>query len=192
MNGKYRFEADLASQLSVLPSYTALGMASLLPHQTLAYKPRAKSWWTANRVLAPQRNDILAAVEGVAVKGEDLMAMKRDEGREFVREKMVVYVYHNTVDATGDYAPTEGNTFEAVRRAIDEIADLVGHIINNLNGSQVLITADHGFLFPESAPERDRQEQADGQAGGHGHREEAILLGHKLPDTTAPGTGYVR
>lgn len=25
--------------LSVLPSYTALGMASLLPHDTMAYKP---------------------------------------------------------------------------------------------------------------------------------------------------------
>ena len=39
LNGKYRFEATLTSQLGVLPSYTALGMASLLPHKTLAYKP---------------------------------------------------------------------------------------------------------------------------------------------------------
>ena len=39
LNGKYRFEAELSSQLGVLPSYTALGMASLLPHRTLAYKP---------------------------------------------------------------------------------------------------------------------------------------------------------
>ena len=38
LNGKYRFEATLTSQLGVLPSYTALGMASLLPHKTLAYK----------------------------------------------------------------------------------------------------------------------------------------------------------
>lgn len=38
LNGKYRFEANLASQLGVLPSYTALGMASLLPHNVLTYK----------------------------------------------------------------------------------------------------------------------------------------------------------
>ena len=38
LNGKYRLEATLSSQLGVLPSYTALGMASLLPHKTLAYK----------------------------------------------------------------------------------------------------------------------------------------------------------
>jgi hypothetical protein len=30
LNGKYRFEATLSSHLGVLPSYTALGMASLL------------------------------------------------------------------------------------------------------------------------------------------------------------------
>ena len=49
LNGKYRFEADLSSQLGVLPSYTALGMASLLPHKTLAYKATATCWWTASR-----------------------------------------------------------------------------------------------------------------------------------------------
>jgi hypothetical protein len=32
-----RFEADLTSQLGVVPSYTALGMASLPPHQALTY-----------------------------------------------------------------------------------------------------------------------------------------------------------
>ena len=42
LNGKYRFEATLSSQLGVLPSYTALGMASLLPHKTLAYKPERR------------------------------------------------------------------------------------------------------------------------------------------------------
>ena len=35
LNGTYRFAAELTSQLGVLPSYTKLGMASLLPHQTL-------------------------------------------------------------------------------------------------------------------------------------------------------------
>lgn len=39
LNGTYRFEATLASQLGVLPSYTALGMASLLPYHTLSFKP---------------------------------------------------------------------------------------------------------------------------------------------------------
>ncbi|WP_410218838.1 PglZ domain-containing protein [Paracoccus sp. (in: a-proteobacteria)] len=37
LNGRYRFTASTKSQLGVLPSYTGLGMASLLPHTSLAY-----------------------------------------------------------------------------------------------------------------------------------------------------------
>ena len=37
LNGTYRVQAELSSQLGILPSYTALGMASLLPHTKLEY-----------------------------------------------------------------------------------------------------------------------------------------------------------
>jgi uncharacterized protein (TIGR02687 family) len=191
LNGKYRFEAELTSQLSVLPSYTALGMASLLPHQTLAYKPTGEVLVDGKSTASlPQRSEILAGIEGIAVKGDDLLAMRKDEGREFVREKMVIYVYHNTVDATGDHAATEGSTFEAVRKAINEIASLVGHIINSLNGSQVLITADHGFLFQESAPEpTDKSALAD-KPDGTVIAKKRYLLGHKLPEHDCVWHGF--
>lgn len=191
LNGKYRFEANLTSQLSVLPSYTALGMASLLPHQTLAYKPTGEVLVDGKLASSlPLRSEILATVEGVAIKGDDLLAMRKDEGREFVREKMVIYVYHNTVDATGDYAPTEGKTFEAVRKAINEIASLVGHIINNLNGSQVLITADHGFLFQESAPEQTDRSALTDKPDGTVIAKKRYLLGLKLPEHDSAWHGF--
>jgi hypothetical protein len=41
VNSKSRFKASLDGMLGVLPSYTALGMAALLPHQALAYKESA-------------------------------------------------------------------------------------------------------------------------------------------------------
>jgi uncharacterized protein (TIGR02687 family) len=151
LNGKYRFEAQLASQLGVLPSYTALGMASLLPHKTLAYKG-ADVLVDGKSSAAGARDAILQAVKGIACKAEELMAMRKDEGREFVKDKRVVYIYHNTVDAVGDSASTEGDTFGAVRRAINEIAALVGYVVNNLSGTHVVVTADHGFLFTETAP----------------------------------------
>jgi hypothetical protein len=37
-NSKNRFKATIEGMLGVLPSYTALGMAALLPHKSLAYK----------------------------------------------------------------------------------------------------------------------------------------------------------
>jgi uncharacterized protein (TIGR02687 family) len=150
LNGKYRFEATLSSQLGVLPSYTALGMASLLPHKTLTYKG-SDVLVDGKSSIASERDGILQAVGGLACKCDELMAKKKEEGREFVKDKRVVYIYHNTVDAVGDDAKTEGHTFEAVRRAIDELAALVGYIVNNLNGHHIVVTADHGFLFTETA-----------------------------------------
>ena len=125
LNGKYRFEATLTSQLGVLPSYTALGMASLLPHKTLAYKG-IDVLVDGKSSVAGERDGILQAVGGMACKADELMAKKKDEGREFVKDKRVVYIYHNKVDAIGDDGKTEGETFEAVRQAIDELAALVG------------------------------------------------------------------
>ena len=191
LNGKYRFEAELTSQLGVLPSYTALGMASLLPHEKIDYKPTGEVLVNGKATSSlQQRNEILSMVEGVAVKAEDLLAMRKDEGREFVREKTLVYVYHNTVDATGDFAPTESNTFEAVRKAINEIASLVGHIINSLNGSQVLITADHGFLFEESAPDLTDKSVLTDKPDGTVIAKKRYLLGHKLPEHDCAWHGF--
>ncbi len=38
INGKYRMAAELEPMPGVLPGYTALGMAALPPHETLAFK----------------------------------------------------------------------------------------------------------------------------------------------------------
>jgi uncharacterized protein (TIGR02687 family) len=150
LNGKYRFEATLSSQLGVLPSYTALGMASLLPHKSLTYKG-FDVLVDGKSSIAGERDSILQSVGGLACKFDELMAKKKEEGREFVKDKRIVYIYHNAVDAVGDDGKTEGKTFEAVRTAINELAALVGYIVNNLNGHHIVVTADHGFLFTETA-----------------------------------------
>lgn len=151
INGKYRFKATLDAMLGVLPSYTALGMAALLPHATLAYKANGDVLVDGKPSASlEQRSAILAGHGGVAVRAEDLMAMNKDAGREFVKPWRVVYVYHNQVDAVGDSASTESKTFAAVRTAIRELSGLVRFIINNLNGTTVLVTADHGFLYQDS------------------------------------------
>ena len=161
LNGKYRFEATLSSQLGVLPSYTALGMASLLPHKALTYKG-TDVLVDGRSSIASERDGILQAVGGLVCKCNELMAKKKEEGREFVKDKRVVYIYHNTVDAVGDDGKTEGKTFEAVRTAINELSALVGYIINNLNGHHIVVTADHGFLFTETARvETDKSKLTD-------------------------------
>ncbi len=188
LNGKYRFEATLSSQLGVLPSYTALGMASLLPHKTLAYKG-TDVLVDGKSSIASERDGILQAVGGAACKCDELMAKKKDEGREFVKDKRVVYIYHNTVDSVGDDGKTEGHTFEAVRRAIDELAAIVVYIVNNLNGNHIVLTADHGFLFTETARVETDKSKLNEKPDSTILAKKRYLLGPHLPDHDAAWHG---
>jgi uncharacterized protein (TIGR02687 family) len=183
LNGKYRLQAELGSQLGVLPSYTALGMASLLPHKTLAYKAgTADVLVDGKSSVAGERDMILQAVGGMACRFDELMAKKKDEGRELIKDKRVVYIYHDKVDAIGDDSKTENETFQAVRQAISELASLVQYIVNNLNGHYIVVTADHGFLFTESAPgEADKSKLGD-RPEGTVVAKKRYLLGRHLPD----------
>jgi uncharacterized protein (TIGR02687 family) len=183
LNSKYRFQAELKSVLGVLPSYTALGMAALLPHKKLSYKAGGDVLADGRPTASlAQRGDILARVDGIAVRAEDLLAMKKEQGRELVRGKQVVYVYHNVVDATGDSASSEGQTFDAVRKAITELADIVRYIINNLSGHLVLVTADHGFLFQETPPGETERSTLDEKPAGTVKAKKRYLIGHGLPE----------
>jgi uncharacterized protein (TIGR02687 family) len=184
LNGKYRLQAELSSHLGVLPSYTALGMASLLPHKTIAYKQNGDVLIDGKPTASlDQRADLLAPYAGMTVKADILIEKKKEEGREFIKGKQVIYVYHNTVDAIGDDAKTEKDTFIAVRRAIDELAALVGYIVNNLNGNHILITADHGFLFAESAPVETDKSTITFKPETTVKSKKRYLLGHDLPES---------
>lgn len=142
LNERYRFTAKLSSQLSVLPSYTALGIASLLPHTKLSLgKDGIVSVDGKSSAGLENRGKILAGHSGGSVRADDLMAMKKDAGRAFLEGKQVVYVYHNVMDQTADTGNEDG-TFAGVRKTIEDIAALVRHIMNNLNGTNVIITAD--------------------------------------------------
>lgn len=169
LNARNRVKARLDAMLGVLPSYTTLGMASLLPHQTLAYKNNASLDVLVDgqpSATLEQRSAILAAHGGVAVGRDELMEKGKDKGREFVKPHRLVYIYHDRIDAIGDKRSTETKTFEATAQAIKELSELVGFIVNNLNGSTIVLTADHGFLYQESAlDEADRTSVQEGMPG---------------------------
>lgn len=190
LNGKYRFTAELQSILGVLPSYTALGMAVLLPHDKCTVNDKGDILVDGKPCAsAQQRNAILAKHHGLAVKAPDLLKMKKEEGRDFVRDKDIVYIYHNTIDAMGDSAPTEAQTIRAVRNAIDELADVVRFVINNLNGSQIFITADHGFLYTTRKPGETEKNKLTDKPKSAVKRNKRYLIGRKLPEVKHSHTG---
>ncbi len=183
INGKKRFKADLASMLGVLPSYTALGKAALMPHEVISYKEDSSASVLLDGLPTSsieQRSKILEKYQGVAIHSGELRKMSRDKGRSFAKPWRIIYVFQDQIDATGDKAATEAHTFNAVRESINELSDLVSHIINNLNGSQVFITADHGFLFREGdLTEQDRSTLGEKPANAiHGNKR--YLIGRGL------------
>lgn len=150
INDERRFKAELSSQLGVVPSYTQLGMAALLPHKLLSVQLGSRVEYNADGMSVhglENRQKILAAYKGIAVKANEVLSWTNQEGRDKVKDAEVVYIYHDDIDAIGDKAATENQTFQACRDAIENLKNLIARIINRLNGSRVLITADHGFIF---------------------------------------------
>lgn len=135
---------------SMFPSITKFGMAALLPGKTLSVTEDMHVFVDGmpTRTTA-DREKILCASNpnSVAVQYGDIIGMKRAQRRELIQGKEVVYIYHNTIDAIGDKAPTEQKVFEACTDALEELAGLVRVIVNDMQGTDILITADHGFLY---------------------------------------------
>jgi len=147
-----RFDATLDAVLGVLPSYTKLGMAALLPHSTLKHSADARTVLADGQPTydIPSRGKLLQGVGGTAIQAEDFKALNADERREFFKANQVLYVYHNRIDATGEKQGTERQVFEAVEDTLRDIVDLVKKVAN-ANATNIFITADHGFLFQDEA-----------------------------------------
>ena len=147
-----RFEATIEAALAMLPSYTQLCMAALLPNKEISIAEDAtataivdghSSAGTENRKkildqAVPQR--------GTAIRADYLLGMNNDECRAMIRDHDVVYVYHNRIDATGDKMETEGKVFEAVENTLQELVKIVKKL-TGANANNLLVTADHGFIY---------------------------------------------
>lgn len=191
-NSKSRFKASLDGMLGVLPSYTALGMAALLPHKSLAYKVgNTVEVQVDGRTVATleQRNEHLSAFGGLAIKAEDLMSLGKDKGREWVRDHRLVYVYHDRLDMIGDKQASETKTFEAANQTVQELSSVLGFIVHTLNGSNVFLTADHGFMYQESALDAADKSALDEKPTGTLIAKKRYLIGTELGDTTQAWSG---
>ena len=156
--------AQISSMQSVFPSVTKFGMAALLPHRELQLTDDIKVLCDGEPTEGTTgRQKILNAVHdgNVAIAYKTLLGMKTAERRELVSNAQVVYIYHNAIDAVGDKAATEDQVFEACDQAVTELKNLVRLIANDMNGTHILITADHGFLYSyKPLDESDKAEKS--------------------------------
>ena len=145
--------AQLEAMQAIFPSITKFGMAALLPGRRIAVDEDMGVYMDNMPTVSTQdREKVLRAgnPNSVAVQYNDLRGMKRAERRELVSGKEVVYIYHNTIDAIGDKSPTENKVFEACEDTIQEITNILRIIVNDMQGTDIFITSDHGFLYTYS------------------------------------------
>ncbi|WP_328166399.1 BREX-1 system phosphatase PglZ type A [Peribacillus simplex] len=165
LNAETMGACEIEPILSVVPSVTKLGMASLLPHKRIDIDENARVLVDGNSSSGiANRKDIIESTvsDSVAVHAQEMLAMNKAGRREYFKGKKLIYIYHDTIDAMGDKASTEIYIFDAVEKAIDEISTLVKIIRDDLSGTNILITADHGFVYQrEALVESDKIEKED-------------------------------
>jgi uncharacterized protein (TIGR02687 family) len=159
MKSENRFTTELGAMFGCLPSYTQLGMASLLPGSTWEIDPVSCQATLDGRSCTgtEARNEILKRAldgKGTAIQAEQFLEMNtKIEGRALMRDHEVIYIFHNVIDKVGDSSTTEAKTTEAVEQAFDELVQIVKKVAN-VNGNNMLLTADHGFLFQQEPLEK--------------------------------------
>ncbi len=160
--------AKIEIQLGVLPSYTRLGMAALLPHKSLTMTDDYQV--LLDGILCNSsdgRQKVLQSYipNSVCVQYDDIKGLKKMELREIVTGKQVVYIYHNQIDARGDKLSTENEVFVACEEAVKEIIDIIHRIAVGANTIHFIVTADHGFIY-----KRDKLSESD-KIGGLSDKE---------------------
>jgi uncharacterized protein (TIGR02687 family) len=184
-----RFDAELKPMIAALPSYTQLGMAALLPHRVLALAADGSGDVLADgepsKGLAAREKRLVAGGKGdnaKALKFEDVMNMRTEDGKALFRDHHIVYVYHNRIDAIGDKLQTEEQLPEAVEDAIEDLSKLVRKL-TSANFSNILITADHGFLYQHRALDESDFAIADPQGAEILFRNRRFVIGRGLAPT---------
>ena len=143
-------DVEISAQQGIYPTITKYGMAALLPHkklESIENNGTTKVLVDGHPSEMSDRDGILKSYSenSVALKYKDIISMKRDDRRAVVKGKDIIYIYHDTIDASSHNDET--TVFDACDKAINEIKNLVNVICNELQGLNVIITSDHGFLY---------------------------------------------
>jgi len=183
-----RYEAELGACLGMLPSYTQLGMAALLPHEQLSIAQDASvkvdgisSQGSENRkkILNLHTNG-----RSLLLQASDVLGKNADESKKLYRDYDVIYVYQNRIDAQGDDPKTESQVFDAAESAIEEIIELLRKLTSG-NATNIVITADHGFLYQHRALEDSDFLSESDVSGNVVYKHRRFILGTGLESDAA-------
>ena len=171
-----RDTASLEAVQGTFPTITKFGMAALLPGQLLTIDSSQEVLMDGLPTRTTQEREGVLQKENpksAALRCGDLLPMTRSQRRELVAGREVVYLYHNTIDAMGDKPATEAKVFDACEDAVRELLGIYRIVTGDLQATDILITADHGFLYtarPLAQGEKVGKELVDGTVWETGRR----------------------
>lgn len=146
---QFASKSDITYMQGLVPSYTKLGMAALLPNKELSRVKDSDDILVDGQVSSSIKDrEILLQKENpdsIAIKYDDLYEMTKLEWKKLFSGKKVVYIYHDTIDNAGEH--NENEVFVACDKAINELERLVKDLHTTFSGINAFITADHGFFY---------------------------------------------
>jgi uncharacterized protein (TIGR02687 family) len=184
-----RYSAELEPALSMLPSYTQLCMAAMLPNKELMIADNDTGTVLVNGQStqgAACREKILKSgtpgKTAAVLSAEEFLGMQRDGDtgyRALFSMNDVVYIYHNVVDATGDKRDSEERVFEAVDAALEELVRIIRKL-STANVTNMIVTADHGFIYQHRAIEESDFSGSNVDGESILYRDRRFILGKGL------------
>lgn len=143
---KEKHMAQLSPMLSLLPTETKFCKPALFPHETLALF--GDNMEVDGKVLSTvqQRSEQIRKYksEAICVNFKDVCTQIQSHREIF--KNQVVYVLHDRIDGKG-HSGSAQDVVENCRKAVNELAKFIYSLHMTLNCNNVIVTADHGFLF---------------------------------------------
>lgn len=145
--GKEKHIATLSAYQAMLPTETKYCKPALLPHNSLELSGTDMMVDGAVLTTTEQRTAHLAKYrEGaICIRYEDVMNGDHQSMRELFKRPLV-YIFYDTIDDAG-HSQSPFEVISACRKAIDQLKVLVKRLHASWNVANVLLTADHGFLY---------------------------------------------
>ena len=159
---KEKHIATISPYLALLPTETKYCKPALLPHHSLSLSGTDMAVDGTILTTTEQRTAHLGKYrEGsICVQYEDVMNGDTTKMRELFKRPLV-YIFHDTIDGTG-HSQSPFEVISACRKSIEQLSVLIRRLHATWNVTNVVLTADHGFLYNDiSFEEKDKHSIAD-------------------------------
>ena len=198
---QFASKSDITYMQGLVPSYTKLGMAALLPNKELSRVKDSDDILVDGQVSSSIKDrEILLQKDNpdsIVIKYDDLYEMTKLEWKKLFSGKKVVYIYHDTIDNAGEH--NENEVFVACDKAINELERLVKDLHTTFSGINAFITADHGFFYKrgkvESYEKTDKTTNSTKQKTRYSYSDSIVdeegILSISLDYLFGENSGYV-